>query len=47
MWIDGVPNMKRKRKRKIKWNKGTVKAIQEQRGPKTAKKAQNEKEKEE
>jgi hypothetical protein len=39
MSIDGVPNMKRKRKRKIKWKKlkeGKVKGKQEPRGPKSA-----------
>ena len=36
IWIDGGPNMKRKKKKKINWNKGKVKGKQDQRGPKRA-----------
>ena len=36
MWIDGGPNMTRKRKRNIKWTKGEVKRKRDQRGPKSS-----------
>ena len=39
MWIDGGPRMERKKKRKIKWNKGIVKGKQDRRGPERAQKS--------